>query len=218
MNVTYRRMGLDEAVLPQAIIWRPIHYFSTYVRKEEDHFDKFLVSTFQLGNELTFDLRHYRGYPRFTVSLYFPSNLGIERLGTKIQRAISALNVPPKGVAWKRGEDFKYGQLDQPREDRLREPEARVLALKIAARRRDRTATIEYIKDEIERTFPFTDQDLKIAQRNEPVWRQIVGNVISHQSSPSSIFSKGFAERTNDGLRVTDNGVDYLNGIGFHVD
>jgi hypothetical protein len=39
--------------------------------------------------------------------------------------------------------------------------------------------------------------------------------VISHKPSSTSIFTKGYAERLPDGIRVTDAGVAYLASLGF---
>jgi hypothetical protein len=105
-----------------------------------------------------------------------------------------------------------------PREpDRLREPEARILALRIAASRPRREAETEYIKDRVPDYITLAELDLKPSNTRggEPKWRQIVGNVVSHQDQSTSIFTKGYAQRMPDGIRVTDAGVAYLAKMGF---
>lgn len=105
-----------------------------------------------------------------------------------------------------------------PRErDRLREPEARILALRIAASRPNREAETDYIKDRVPDYIELTELDLKPSDTRggEPLWRQIVGNVISHQNQSTSIFTMGYAVRLPDGIRVTDSGVAYLARLGF---
>ena len=101
--------------------------------------------------------------------------------------------------------------------DRLREPEARILTLRIAAGRPNREAETAYIKDRVPDYITLTPEDLKPSNTRgrEPMWRQIVGNVISHKPSSTSIFTKGYAERLPDGIRVTDAGVAYLASLGF---
>jgi hypothetical protein len=101
--------------------------------------------------------------------------------------------------------------------DRLREPEARILALRIAASRPNREATTSYIKDHIQDYIELTAIDLKpsLTRHQEERWQQIVGNVISHINTTTSIFNRGFAERTDDGIRVTDLGMKYLAKLGF---
>jgi hypothetical protein len=103
--------------------------------------------------------------------------------------------------------------------DRLREPEARILALKIAARCPDRRATTEYIKQQIPTYYPLSELDIQQSpsRKKEARWQQIVGNVVSHQKTLSGLFANGYAVRTADGLSVTGAGIDYLNSIGFLV-
>lgn len=101
--------------------------------------------------------------------------------------------------------------------DRLREPEARILALRIAASQPNREASTTYIKDHIQDYIALTPNDLKPSptRPQEQRWQQITGNVISHSNTSTSIFTRGFAERTADGIRVTDLGVKHLAKLGF---
>jgi hypothetical protein len=101
--------------------------------------------------------------------------------------------------------------------DRLREPEARILALRIAASRPRREAETSYIKDRVPDYITLTALDLEPSKTRsgEPVWRQIVGNVVSHEATSTSIFTAGHAEIIPDGIRVTDAGVAYLATLGF---
>ena len=101
--------------------------------------------------------------------------------------------------------------------DRLREPEARILALRIAASQPNREASTAYIKERIVDYIDLTPIDLEPSPTRaaEQHWQQITGNVVSHQRVGTSIFNKGFAERTDDGIRVTDAGVNYLAKLGY---
>lgn len=219
MLIRSRRIGLDYDVTPQAIFWRPIRYFSTYVRQDEDGLDTFSAASFEIGNQIQFDLRTYRGHPQFTVSVYMASDFKSRSIASALRAIIKELSVPKAAVAWQRGQAFAYGQLQRPEADRLREPEARILALKIAARRQNRTATTEFIKKEIAKIYPLSAIDLQLSnsRRREQLWKQIVGNVISHRATPNGPFRRGLAVRTDDGLTVTQEGIDYLNSIGFAV-
>lgn len=100
---------------------------------------------------------------------------------------------------------------------RLREPEARDLALRIAAACPNREATTSWIKEKVPDHIQFTPIDLEPSDTRgqEQKWQQIVGNVISHHASPTSLFSRGLATRTEDGLIVTDAGIAYLKKKGF---
>jgi hypothetical protein len=138
---------------------------------------------------------------------------------TAIEMVVEATSLPNYAVAWRRGWEFEYGSLHRQESDRLREPEARLLALKIAARSPGHTATTEHIKQEVPRYYPLSDIDRQQSpsRHREARWQQIVGNVISHHSSISSLFANGLATRTRDGMSVTNHGLDYLNNIGFIV-
>ncbi len=191
-------LPLETDVLPQAIFWRPILYFSPKIREDEDGLDRFRVITFTIDNRLTFDLRNYRGHPTETVTVYFPFDMQKEEeLVAALQLVVAQTGVSKRAVAWQRGWDFEYGSLQRQTLDRLREPEARVLALKIAALCPNHAASTEQIK--------------------QALWQQIVGNVVSHHKTASGLFGMGYAVRTRNGIRVTERGLGYLNRIGFSV-
>jgi hypothetical protein len=205
---------------PHAVFWRPIRYFSTYVRRDVDDLDEYEVASFDYGNQFSFDLRWYRGHPAFTVSLYLPANFGNYFMVVRtVSELITELRVPRRAVAWRRGQRFRFGELSRAETDRLREPEARILALKIAAKKQGREASTSEIKRELPRIYPLSELDLvpSKTRRREQHWQQIVGNVISHINTPNSVFVQGYAVRTLNGLRVTQEGVDYLNNMGFDV-
>src|SRR5437899_256126 len=101
---------------------------------------------------------------------------------------------------------------------KLREPEARLLALQIAARRPGHEATTTQIKDSVPDYREFSSADLAPSRtrRAEKMWQQIMGNVVSHKKSTVSIFNRGFAERTRDGIRVTEKGIEMLKSKGLY--
>lgn len=218
--IRFRRMHHVFDATPHAVIWRPIRYFATYVRRDADDLDEYEVASFDYGNQLSFDLRWYRGHPAFTVSLYLPADFGNYLTVVRtVSDLLTELRAPRRAIAWRRGQRFQFGKLPRDDTDRLREPEARILALKIAARKHGREASTSEIKRELPRIYPLSDLDLAPSKtrRREQHWQQIVGNVISHLETPNSVFVQGYAVRTPNGLRVTEQGVDYLNNMGFAV-
>jgi len=212
--------ALEGDVLPQAIFWRPLPYFATSYREDEDGLDSFKVITFTIDNDISFDLRTYRGHPYQTVTVYLPFKMQtLDEIAPAIELVITETAIPKLAVAWRRGWEFEFGSLKRQESDRLREPEARILALKIAARSPGRRATTEHIKQQIPNYSPLSELDLRPSpsRHNEARWQQIVGNVVSHQKTMSGLFASGYAIRTPDGLSVTQTGMDYLNSIGFMV-
>ena len=208
----------DYDVIPQAIFWRPLRYFTMVTREGEDGLDLYKGASFTIGNDLRFDLRAYRGHPEFTVTLYLPEGVDNESdISEAIDRVIKEMVIPASAVAWRRGQSFKFGELTRPKGDRLREPEARLLALKIAAMRPNHTATTTFIKKEVPKYIELTQADLapSKSRTNEFRWQQIVGNIISHDKTLQGPFVRGYAVKANNGLAVTKKGVDYLNNMGF---
>jgi hypothetical protein len=212
--------GLESDVVPQAIFWRPLVYFTARIREDQDGLDVYQGASFSIDNRLNFDLRHYRGHPNYTVSLYFAFTLRREpEIEAAIDTVAEIMAVPGPAVAWKRGWDFEFGSLHRQTSDRLREAEARILTLKIAAQQPNGRASTEFIKQAVPRYYPLSEIDLQFSpsRKNERKWQQIVGNVVSHHTSLRGIFAMGYAERTHDGIQVTQTGMRYLNSIGFSI-
>ena len=102
---------------------------------------------------------------------------------------------------------------------KLREPEARILALRIAATFRDHYASMAQIKREVPNFRELSDADLKPSptRPNECMWQQIIGNVVCHKGTGVSIFNRGWANRieSRKSIRVTEKGLAHLKGLGF---
>lgn len=100
---------------------------------------------------------------------------------------------------------------------KLREPEARDIWLQIAATFPNRRASTTDIKHLAPKYREMSVEDLKpsLTRNNETMWEQIMGNVISHQNASTSLFVRGLAIRTSDGLEVTDAGMAYLKKKGL---
>jgi len=101
---------------------------------------------------------------------------------------------------------------------RLYEPEARILALQIAASFPNHIATTTEIKERVPRYHNLTHEDHvpSKTRHNEELWQQVVGNIVSHQESSRSIFNMGYAERTRDGIRVLEKGLSMLRKRGLY--
>jgi hypothetical protein len=97
---------------------------------------------------------------------------------------------------------------------KLREPEARIIALRIAASFPNGEVTTSEIKENFPKYRSLSPEDLipSTTRVNEHKWEQIVGNVISHKNSSTSIFKKGLAIRTIDGIKITNLGLSVLKG------
>jgi hypothetical protein len=99
------------------------------------------------------------------------------------------------------------------RPERHFEAKMRIVVLRVAADAPNGTVTTPDAKARAARYFTPTEGDLRLNPKhgNEPMYYQIVGNVIgSHANSRTSLYYKGYAERTDDGIRITDKGREYL--------
>jgi hypothetical protein len=203
---------------PQAIFWRPISYFAEITAEEQDGLDVYQVASFEIGNDLAFDLRHYRAHPDFTVTFYLDASILDDReIQVAITRAVEGFGLPEHAIAWRRGARLTSEPLRRAVEDRLREREARILALKIAGQSKDHSATMQDIRRELPKLFPLTASDKRQSEtrRNEQLWHQIVRNVVSHQDSAFSLFRRGLAVRHQSGIKATAAGLAYLKSVGF---
>lgn len=215
--VKKRKTSLGPMVSPQAIMWRPVRYFSDEVRDDEDELDKYRYVGY-IDNNFPFDLRTYMGHPQKTVTLYMPSEIDADQMiQEQIDRAIKVLDVPATALAWRRGDAFTFGTLKRNSEDRLREREAGALVLKVLGSIPGQSASTGKIKDMIPEFYDLSAADLapSPSRKNEAMWRQIIGNVKVHRASATSIFSRGFAKATPGGISLTPKGRDYLKSIGF---
>lgn len=221
MTVRVLKNLLEFAVAPQAIIWRPLRYFTLVVQQGEDDLDKFQGASFAIGNHVRFDLRVYHGHihPEVTVTLYLPEDIrDQESISATVSLVIREMDIPASAVAWRRGQAFRFGELDRSPEDRLKEREARIIILKIAASQPSRSASIETLREEIPKYFDLSPADMARSEsrKSERLWHIVIRNTMSsHRTGKQTIFAQGFAEKIPGGLRVTRRGMDYLNSIGF---
>lgn len=221
MTVRVLRYDPDSEVVPQAIIWRSLRYCTLVVRRGQDDLDEYTGASFGIGNDIRFDLRVYKGHihPEVTVTLYLPEDLRDEnQVAETVSTVIREMEIPVSAVAWRRGQKFEFGKIKRSPEDRLRESEARILILKIAASQPNRSVTINKLREEVPKYFDLSpiDKRRSSSRRNEGLWQIVVRNAISsHTTGTRTIFAQGWARKIRGGLKVTKSGVDYLKSIGF---
>ncbi len=221
MTIRVLRYEPDIDVVPHAIIWRSLRYCTLVVREGQDDLDKYKGASFAIANDIRFDLRVYQGHihPEVTVTLYLPEDVRDEKLVLEIVSiVIKKMAIPVSAIAWRRGQKFQFGKLERSPQDRLREHEARVLVLKIAASQPERSATIGKLREEIPKYLELSRADKKRSpsRKNEALWQIVVRNTISsHKTGTRTIFAQGWAKKIPGGLKVTRRGMNYLNSIGF---
>lgn len=102
---------------------------------------------------------------------------------------------------------------------RTSEVEIAIAALRIAAERLGGEATTGALKENVPDYIDLTPGDLKPSptRPNEKMYRQIVGNIISHRNSKRNIICEGYAEYTGSGIRITEAGRAYLKSKGYEA-
>jgi hypothetical protein len=102
---------------------------------------------------------------------------------------------------------------------KLREPEARILVLRILASFPSGQAETAQVKKMVPRFRELGPPDFRPSdtRRNEWMWQQIVGNVVSERGTGISIFDEGWAVRLvkEKSIRITDAGRAHLKKIGY---
>jgi hypothetical protein len=94
---------------------------------------------------------------------------------------------------------------------RVRERELIVPALRSAAARSGGYISTSDLIVVLEEEFEPEGQDAEIlANRHDTYFSQKVRNLISHKDNATSMFTKGYAVYTGDGIRITDAGRAFL--------
>ena len=104
------------------------------------------------------------------------------------------------------------------RQPRTFEAAMRVIVLQVADASRTGSISTNQAKADANKFFTPSAGDLRPNPKRagEPMYYQIVGNVIgSHENSRTSIYHNGYAEKIEDGVRITDAGRAYLRSKGL---
>lgn len=206
-----------DQIAPRAIFARPIEYFSSNPKDLEDGAGQFRGAFFREGNGLYFELRAYVSHPEGTATLYLQLTLADHEIFPSIQKVTKIFELPWSAVLWHFGEDVNFLRPLIEDKSRLREQEARLLALKIASESKDFTANMQDIREGVQKLYPLSPADRRPSPTRpaEQLWQQILRNVVSHRGSAKSIFAMGFAHKVGTGIQITKAGLDHLKKSGF---
>jgi hypothetical protein len=97
---------------------------------------------------------------------------------------------------------------------RIRERDLIIPALRAAAARPGGYISTADLIQVLEDEFQPDGRDAEILDgRQDSHFSQKVRNLISHRDSSTSMFKKGYAEYTGDGIRITDAGRAFLDQV-----
>ncbi|MCA0368978.1 MAG: hypothetical protein LCH57_13115 [Proteobacteria bacterium] len=98
--------------------------------------------------------------------------------------------------------------------NRIQQGDIAVLALELAANRANGTISTTALKKFLEDKFKPTAEDaVPIANGHDTLFDQIVRNLVSNRNTPTSMFSKGYAIYTGNGIQITGSGRTFLNTV-----
>jgi hypothetical protein len=98
--------SLSVDVIPQAVIGLPIaevigHHAD--ISSGNDDFDYFEGASFKLDNTIEIAVRHYRGHPANTATLYIDrSARDVEQITMLIRRVLFEFDIPDTALTWER--------------------------------------------------------------------------------------------------------------------
>jgi len=97
---------------------------------------------------------------------------------------------------------------------RIQQGDIAVLALELAAARQNGRISTTALKAFMIDKFKPTEEDaVPTANGHTPLFDQIIGNLISNRGTPTSMFSKGYAVYTGDGIEITHAGREFLGTV-----
>jgi hypothetical protein len=97
----------DVELIPQAIIGKSpadfARHLSAQLVSDRDDFDTFEGVALTIDNELTFALKHYRGYPPNTITIYLPRAINrLDEITNTIRTISDTLRIPTGWILWQR--------------------------------------------------------------------------------------------------------------------
>lgn len=101
-----RSLSVD--VVPQAIIGLPVQKIlgKGAMITGHDDFDFFEGAFFKLNHEIEIALRHYRGHPKDTTTIYIDRRKGdVETITRLIRLILDEFHVSEKALQWERRND-----------------------------------------------------------------------------------------------------------------
>jgi hypothetical protein len=109
-----RPVALDEIenveLIPQVVIRKPVSFFEQHlgVRFVEgrDDLDVYRGVAMSLNAALPFVLKHYKGHPPETTTIYLPIHIhDVEKISGIIRTILDELKVPLDCIEWQRSDD-----------------------------------------------------------------------------------------------------------------
>jgi len=99
--------SLSVDVVPQAIVALPVgKIVGRQVSSGSDDFDHFEGASFKLDNKIEIAVRHYRGHPENTSTIYIDRReSNVENITWLIRKILKEFHIPLEALQWERRDD-----------------------------------------------------------------------------------------------------------------
>ncbi len=99
-----KRLSVD--VIPQAIVGLPVGKIAQHWKhfsEESDDLDFYEGASFRLDNNIEIAVRHYRGHPNDTTTIYIDCReRDVERITRLVRKIMIELRIPEEALRWER--------------------------------------------------------------------------------------------------------------------
>jgi hypothetical protein len=96
-------------LIPQAILNRPVSYFEKHgiqFVQADDELDNYEGAALVLDNNLRFALKHHRGYPNDTITIYLSKEIqNLQQITSIVRRIVEELKLTPEVIRWQRSDN-----------------------------------------------------------------------------------------------------------------
>jgi len=97
-------------LVPQAILNKPVSFFADHWNihflQQSENLDVCQTAALRLNNETVFALKHYRGYPEDTTTIYLPREVSnVNEITSLIGAIVHALDLSGAVIRWQRADD-----------------------------------------------------------------------------------------------------------------
>lgn len=100
---------------------------------------------------------------------------------------------------------------------RVRERDLIIPTLRLAAAKPNGEISTSDLINELAEVFQPEGTDAEILEgRNDTYFSQKVRNLVSHRDTRTSMFTKGYAEYTGNGIKITEAGRAFLETLPDH--
>ena len=105
-----KRLSVD--VIPQAVVGLPVAKIAQgwkHFSEESDDLDFYEGASFRLDNKIELAVRHYRGHPSDTTTIYIDGReRDVEHITLLVRKIMTELHIPEEALRWERRQSPEF--------------------------------------------------------------------------------------------------------------